>query len=270
MKFLKYLGWAVTVLILVVVFWLLFQRPNHNRLWEEGQEKMPRIEIEKEKMKVFNYRDFDWSDDGKAEVKYFDKEFDLNNLEGTDVIISHFSDFEGLAHIFLSFRFKEGENLVVSVETRREADEEFSPWLGLLRRFEIIYVAGSERDIIGVRTDIRRERVYVYPTVADKKKSQELLVLIAKDINYIYANPTFYNTLFNNCINSITRRVEDISEIKFPLSYKTFLPGFMDEVLYDIKLIPNDKSFQKTKQFYLVNNDEINRGDSEYSIKIRK
>ena len=156
------------------------------------------------------------------------------------------------------------------METRREADEEFSPWLGLLRRFEIIYVAGSERDIIGVRTDIRRERVYVYPTVADKKKSQELLVLIAKDINYIYANPTFYNTLFNNCINSITRRVEDISEIKFPLSYKTFLPGFMDEVLYDIKLIPNDKSFQKTKQFYLVNNDEVNRGDLEYSIKIRK
>ncbi|MEF3692190.1 MAG: DUF4105 domain-containing protein [Candidatus Moraniibacteriota bacterium] len=270
MNFLKYLRWATSLLILSAGLWLLFQEPKHDRLWEEGQEKMPRIEIEKEKMKVFNYRDFDWTDDGKAEVEYIDKEFDLSKLEGTDVIISHFSDFEGLAHIFLSFRFNNGENLVVSVETRREKGEKFSPWLGLLRRFEIIYVAGSERDIIGVRTDIRRERVYIYPTVADKEKSQELLILLSEDINHVYANPTFYNTLSNNCINSITRRVEDISIIKFPLSYKTFLPGFMDEILYDVKLIPNDKSFQETKDLYLIDNDKVNRRDFDYSKKIRK
>jgi hypothetical protein len=62
-----------------------------------------------------------------AQTRYETRTFDLAKLEGVDVFISHFDDFEGLAHIFLSFGFSDGEQVVVSLETRREADEEFSP-----------------------------------------------------------------------------------------------------------------------------------------------
>lgn len=254
----------------VFSFWILLQKPRHDRNWEEGHEKLPQINIEAEKIKVTNFRDFNWLDGGGVEKNYKQEEFDLSKLEGVDVIISHFSDFEGLAHIFLSFRFSDHKNMVISFETRREVGEKFSPWLGLIRKFEIIYVVGSEKDIIGVRTDIRKERVYLYPTVADANKSRDLLLSLVQDINNIYQSPTFYNTLFKNCTNAITRRVEDISAVKFPLTYKTLMPGFMDEVLYDIELIPHERTFQEIKDYYLIDNIKVNRSNLDYSQQIRR
>ena len=270
MKIFKKIILGILVLIALAGIWLLFQKPSHNRDWESGQEKTPQISIRGDKIKVENFRDFNWQDDGSVESNYTQEEFELSKLQGVDVIISHFSDFEGLAHIFLSFRFDDNKNMVVSVETRRETDEKFSPWLGLLRKFEIVYVVGSEKDIIGVRTDIRQERVYLYPTVATPEKSRELFLVLAEDINKVYAQPTFYNTLFNNCTNAITWRVEDISEVKFPLTYKTLLPGFMDEVLYGIKLIPYERPFSENKRYYQIDNGKVDRNSPDYPAQIRK
>lgn len=270
MKIFKKIILLVILLGIFFYLWLLNQKPSHNRNWESGQDKLPQIDIVENKIKIKNFRDFNWHDDGSVENIYREAEFNLDKLQGVDVIISHFSDFEGLAHIFLSFRFEDNNNIVISAETRRELGEEFSPWLGLARKFEIIYVVGSEKDIIGVRTDIRKERVYLYPTVANSDKSRELFGILARDINNIYDNPTFYNTLLKNCTNVITNRVEDISEIKFPLTYKTVLPGFMDEVLYKIKLIPSGMSFEEVKNYYLIDNEKVNRNSLDFSKNIRK
>lgn len=269
MKFKKIIILIVVATLALASILALLKKPSHDRNWENGQDKLPKIELSGNEVKVTNYRNFDWQDDGVVKNIYQEEYFKLDKIQGVDVIISHFSDFEGLAHIFLSFRFADDKNLVVSVETRRENGEEFSPWLGLLRKFEIIYVVGSEKDIIGVRTDIRKERVYIYPTAANPQKAQELFLLLAGDINQIYAKPTFYNTLLNNCTNAITRRVEDISEVNFPLTYKTILPGFMDEVLYEMKLIPADKDFIEIKNYYRVDNNKVNRNSVDYSSQIR-
>ncbi|EKE21504.1 MAG: hypothetical protein ACD_7C00209G0001 [uncultured bacterium] len=270
MKF-KKISMLIIALILILLSILIFaKRPSHNRDWEIGQEKLPKIEIERNEMVVKNFRDFNWQDNGEVENIYREEKFDLDELQGVDVIISHFSKFEGMAHIFLSFRFADDRNMVISVESRREIGEDFSPFWGILRKFEIIYVIGSEKDIAGVRTDIRKERVYLYPTVATPKEAKALFLLIAKDINSIYAKPVFYNTLLNNCTNIVTRRVEAISEIRFPLTYKTILPGFMDEVLYDLKLIPNSKPFDEVKNYYRIDNEKVNRNNPDYSKQIRK
>lgn len=264
---------AMVIIILILILLgtlVLLKKPSHNRNWENGQDKLPQIEIVGNKIKIDNFRNFNWLGGGGVKSIYSHEEFELDKLQGVDVIISHFSSFEGLAHIFLSFQFADNKNIVVSFETRREIREEFSPWLGLLRKFEIIYVVGSEKDIIGVRTDIRRERVYLYPTIATPEKSKELFLLLTKDINDIYTKPVFYNTLFNNCTNAITRRVEDISDVKFPLTYKAILPGFMDEVLYELRLIPTNKSFVENKNYYLIDNTKVNRNSADYSSQIRK
>jgi hypothetical protein len=267
----KKIGLLLLVSISVIFALVIFtKKPSHNRNWENGQDKLPKIEIAGDKIRVDNFRNFDWQDNGEVENIYQQEMFDLGKLQGVDVIISHFDDFEGLAHIFLSFRFADNKNMVVSFETRREVGEEFSPLLGLMRKFEIIYVVGSESDIIGLRTDVRKERVYLYPITATPEKSRELFLLLANDINNIYAEPVFYNTLFNNCTNAITRRAEDISEINFPLTYKAILPGYMDEVLYELKLIPTEKSFVENKKHHLIDNNKVNRNDADYSREIRE
>ncbi len=266
----------VYVILLVLIIFsavVLSKKPSHDRDWELGQEKLPKIEIDDNLITVKNLRDFDWQKEG-TEVNYIEKTFDLNKLDGVDVVISHFSDFEGMAHIFLTFRFEDNENIAISVETRREDFEEFEPIKGLFRKFEIIYVVATEEDLIGVRTNVREdgrgERVYLYPTIATPEKSQELFKLLAEDINNVYDNPTFYNTLFNSCINTITRRVEEISILEFPITYKTILPGFFDEVLYEIGVFPkNNLTFEEFKKKNVIDNSQVDNHSDNFGEQIR-
>ena len=70
---------------------------------------------------------------------------------------------EGLVgHTFLSFIFDNAPPLSISIETRPEVGEGFDPIASLFKQFELIYVVGDERDLVGVRTNHRRETVYLY------------------------------------------------------------------------------------------------------------
>ncbi len=257
--------------VLYLILWIVF-RPSHERTWEQGQEALPQIAIEQNgHITITNFRNFDWQKEGTTTSRYETRTYALDTLETVDVLISHFADFEGLAHIFLSFGFRDGEHVIVSVETRREIGEKFSPFLGMLRQFEIVYVVGSEQDIIGVRTDVREgERVYLYPTKATPEKAQKLFLAVADDVNNLYNTPRMYNTLLHNCTNEITRRVEDISDVDFPLTWKTVLPGYFDEVLYTMQLIQSDLSFDEVKKRHFIDNDTVNRYDPTYSVDLRR
>jgi hypothetical protein len=61
-----------------------------------------------------------------------------------------------------------------------------------------------------------------------------------------------------------------MSEVKFPLTYKTILPGYFDEVLYDLGIIDNSLSFEETKNWYRVTNNAYNPADENYSNLIRR
>lgn len=257
--------WGIIYTGLVIAF-----QPSHDRDWELGQEILPRILFEEDGLvNIEGFRNFDWQDDGSAIPKYETRSFNINALDSVDVLISHFDDFEGLAHIFLSFGFSNGEQAVVSFETRREVGEDFSPILGVLRQFEIIYVIGSEEDIVGLRTDVRGERVYLYPTKASPEQATALFRALAADINSVYEQPRIYNTLTRNCTNEITRRVEDIADVHFPFSWKTVLPGYFDEILYDLKIIESEASFEEVKTQHEINNEIVNRRLETYSADLR-
>lgn len=238
---------AAGIAVGVFFVWVFFREPSHNRDWEKGQEKLPRFLLERGMITVENVRDFYWTGPFEAEPRYSTQTYRLSQLESLDVVISHFDEFEGLAHIFLRFRFSDGNNLNISLETRREKDEEFSPWLGLINQYEIIYVAGTDNDLIGVRVGPREERVYRYATVATSQQAKMLFLLLVQDINAVYDHPIFYNTFTDNCVNRLTRRVEEMSSVEFPFTYKSIFPGYFDEVLYALRLISNEKSFAETK-----------------------
>jgi hypothetical protein len=268
-KALKLLAGAVLAVLLFWTVLVVAFRPSHERNWELGQEHLPRFVFQDERFTIEHFRNFDWTGEASAEVRYETRQFDLATITGVDVFISHFDDFEGLAHIFLSFGFSDGRHVVVSMETRREQGEEFSPVFGVLRQFEIIYVVGSERDIVGLRTDIRDERVYLYRTVASPQKARDLLLKIAGDVNDIYNQPRMYHTLANNCTNVLTRRVEDIADVTFPLTWKTVFPGYFDEVLYEMGLIAPMGDFAETKRRSLIDNTTVNRRSPRYEYDLR-
>lgn len=232
----------VATIGLLLVLRVLSKKPSHNRNWEIGQDKLSKVIINKREIIIENFRDFAWQKESKNLNIYKTEKFYLDKITGIDVIISRFSRFKGLAHILLDFKFLDNKNLVVSLESRREVRESFSPIGGLFRKFEVIYVVGSEEDIIGLREKVRKERVDIYSTVINPKEAKEIFLSLARDINDIYNQPAFYNSLFNNCNKVITKNIAKILEIKFPFNYKMIFPGFMDKVLMELKLIKDEKS----------------------------
>jgi hypothetical protein len=266
-------GLGIFIGIAVCFYLLLFVifQPSHDRDWILGHEALPRIVDTGASggLLIENFRNFVWTGKNTAEIQYETRSIDLDTMTGVDVLISHFSDFEGIAHIFLSFGFSEGERVAVSIETRRETDEDFSPLLGILRQFEIIYVVGSEEDIIGVRTGYRDDRVYLYPTRATPQQARELFALLIEDINEVYEKPRMYNTLTRNCTNELTRPVEVMSDVDFPLTWKTVLPGYFDEILYELGLITNDVPFKEVKAAHLIDNTQIDERSATYSADLR-
>jgi hypothetical protein len=268
----KIIAWTIVAIILFFLA-LQFKNPSNDRIWELGQDQLPYISISGNDIVVKNLRDFRWGKTAEeTEASYLVKHYRLNELNSVDVVISHFASIEGVAHIFLTFGFEDGEHIVVSVETRRESDEHFSTWQGIMRKFEIIYVVGTEQDLIGTRTNVRGERVYLYPTIANPEKSQALFKLVAEDVNSLYRNPDFYNTLVNNCSNVITRRVEEISYFDFPtFNYKAIFPGYFDEILFKMGVFPpTDLSFEEYKAINLIKNDEVDHTSENFSQQIRE
>lgn len=266
----KYMAGIVALIVVVFFVWLFLKKPTHEATWEVGQEQLPFISVVDDTITIDNIRDFSWTGAFEAEQNYISETYSLSSLETTDVFISHFDDFEGLAHIFLSFGFSDGKHIVVSLESRRKEGETFSPLKGMFRSYEIIYVVGTERDIVGVRTGHRNERVYLYPTIATPEVSQNLFLKLAEDINAVYRDPIFYNTVTHNCTNRLTRRVEEISDARFPLTYKSLLPGYFDEVLYEMKLISQEGDFESVKLRHLIDNTSVDVGSPTYSNDLRQ
>ncbi len=245
-RILRYLGLLLG--LGYVSLWVVFQ-PSHERKWVPGHAVLPHISADASStVTITGFRDFEWYVADEAHESYTTQTFPLNSITRVDVLISHFSEYEGIAHIFLSFVRSDGEEVVVSLEARREEGEAYSPLLGTLRQYEMLYVVGSARDLIDARVGVRDERVYRYHTIATPEKAQALFGLLATDINDLHTAPRMYNTLTHNCTNEITRKVEMISEVEFPLSWKTVLPGYFDEVLYELALIPTDDTFEQVKE----------------------
>jgi Domain of unknown function (DUF4105) len=147
--------------------------------------------------------------------------------------VQRFSSIDGLAHTFLSFEVQTEDGpkyFSVSVEIRREADEVFSPIRGLYRQYEMIYVIGDERDVIGVRTNVREsDWVHMYRVNATPDQVQDLFDEVASRLNGLRAKPEFYHTFLNNCTNAIVMHTYKLTPEPINwLDIRIVMPGFSD------------------------------------------
>lgn len=221
--------------------------PTHNRDWMIGQESMPLFHVEEDVFVIDNFRNFEWETHASAQRNYESRKFDLSKLTGVDVLVSHFGDNARYAHSFLAFNFGDEESIFLSIESRRETTEKFSIWKGMVWQYELIYVAGSEQDLVKLRTDHRKERMYRYPLNISTEDSKKLLLVLAEEANGLTQTPRMFNTLTENCTNIVVQHLEDILNIKFPMTWKILYPGHFDEVLYSVGLISAPDGFLNAK-----------------------
>src|SRR5262249_45004567 len=141
------------------------------------------------------------------EVHHFDKAYDLTKLKTVDFLRVPFPETDELAHTMLSFGFDDGEYLALSVEIRKEQEETYNPVWAMFNKYELMYVLGDERDLIGLRSNFRRNDVYLYETNATPEQVRKLFEGVLARANKLKKEPEFYNTLTNNCTTNLVRHV---------------------------------------------------------------
>jgi hypothetical protein len=246
------------------------RRPSNIRDWSPDQRVLASAEFRAPLVTVHNIRFCTYRTASDSRCSYYDKTFDLRQLDSVWFAVEPFGVSKGAAHTFVSFGFHGRDFLAVSVEIRKERGESFSALRGLLREYELMYVVGDERDLIKLRTNYRRDPVRLYPIRATHERMRRMFVDMLARANDLRAHPEFYNTLTNTCTTNIVRHVNTVAPGKVPFSLAILFPGYSDQLAWRIGLIETDLPFETARERYLINaRAERYAEDPEFSQKIR-
>lgn len=251
----------------VIVWWVSIS-PSHDREWRPEVAVMPRATIDGDRVRFTGVRNFDYRSRDDFTVRYEEREVRLSDVAGIDFYVSYWR--EGLVgHTFLSFIFNNAPPLSISIETRPEVGEGFAPIASLFKQFELIYVVGDERDLVGVRTNHRRETVYLYRLNTSADDARRLLNVYLARINELANRPEFYHLLSNSCTINIVRYANAAGRAgRFELRH--IFNGLIDSYLFYSGRIDTDLSFGELRRRSLVNEAaQAADGAPDFSERIR-
>src|SRR3989338_9900511 len=260
------------VLILAYVALIVFVRPSLDRDWSLDQAVLARVEISGNAISITNIRNIDYRSTNDYDIRYYDKTFELDKIESVWYMVEPFSGYgAGAAHTLVSFGFEGGDYVAISAEIRKEKGESFSPVKGILRQYELVYVIADERDVIKLRSNYRKDDVFLYPVRTSKENMQKLFISMLERANKLATQPEFYNTLTNTCTTNLVAHVNEIVPGRIPLSYKVLMPAYSDELAREIGLIDNTRSIEELRSKYRINDRaSIFADDPLFSQKIRE
>jgi hypothetical protein len=204
------------------------------------------------------------------DVHYGTATVDLRALRSVDFVVERFHAFDGLAHTLLTFGFEGGQRIAISVEIRRERGESFSPIAGMFKNFEIIYVMGTEQDLIGLRTNHRKSRVWLYPIRTTPERMRRLFVTMLERAERLAQAPEFYHSLLNTCTTNLVDHVVHLVPGRIPFSWRTIVTGYAGELAYELGLIDTSLAFDEAQRAFRI--DEIAQAapiDGSFPERIR-
>lgn len=248
----------------------LSMRPSNDRDWPPELARMPSAEIQGDRVSVHGIRNFDYRTPEDFDVRYYDKTFDLTKLEGVDVLYSYWEGNQAVAHTMFSWDFGGADVLCLSVEVRRSKGESAGALPGLFQQFEILYILADERDVVRLRTNYRREEVYLIRTVLTRDEGRRLLFDVLEEVNRLRDHPVFYRTIGHNCTTSIVGHVNAIWPGRIPFTKKILMNGYAPEIAYANHLHQTDLPFEEWKRRAHINDAALAADrDPLFSRRIR-
>ncbi|PIW78848.1 MAG: hypothetical protein COV80_03670 [Parcubacteria group bacterium CG11_big_fil_rev_8_21_14_0_20_48_46] len=269
-KFLPTIG----CLLLIFIVWQGLKRVPMEGDWQEQLEVISSAEFNGDSVMVKNVRNFRYFPTEKdMHPAYYDKTYDLNQIKKVWYVTEPFNENQSAAHTFVSFEFNNGDFLAISIEARKTKDQIYSIWKGMLRTYPLVYIAADERDVLLLRANIRKDRVYVYPVKLEKPENGRLILvdMLTRMNELVSTKPAWYNTLFANCTSSIAKHVNKITPGRISIfSWQLWLTASADELALEHRLIDTDLPIEQAREKYSVNEDSERVGDiPNYSTQIR-
>lgn len=187
-----------------------------------------------DELTVQNVRNFNWRSEQDFDENWEERSYDLEKLEGADFYLVYFMG-PLIAHSMVSFNFEGGRHLLFSIEIRPERHEAFSALGGFFRKFELIFLAGDERDYLFLRKE-RQEDARLFRLRLTQPQARKLLLEYISEANALAIHPQFYNTLTANCNSTIFVMIRSLFP-NFPKDWRVVLNGFLPGFFYDHNLV---------------------------------
>lgn len=246
-------------------------QPSLDRAWMEPQSRLPQVVIEPDRVHIGGVRDFRYAAGGTVTRAHWDdRSYELKDLESAWLGVSPFGGIPGVGHVFASFGFADGRYLAVSVESRREIGESYDPVRGMYRNYELIYVIGDERDIVGLRSNVWGDPVYLYPLRTTPEALRAAFLDILERAHALAAQPEFYDTLANSCSSNLVRHVNRAAPGRVPGSIKSLLAAYSDALAHEVGLLEFEGSLDEARARFRINEraaGDVDAGD--FSARIR-
>ncbi|MCX7288536.1 MAG: DUF4105 domain-containing protein [Rhodobacterales bacterium] len=231
------LGLAVAGVALISVWWS-FLPAQQDRDWAPEYARHLIATVDGDTVTLENVRNFRWRDIETAEEVWETRNFDASAVTSVDVFTSVWGN-PNIAHVMVSFGFADGQHIAFSAETRRRVGQVYSTFGGFVREFELTLIAADERDLIWLRTDLRGERVSLFPLTLTPEARRRLFLAFAEFADQLERQPQWYNTLLDNCTTVPLRIVRGLNA-QIPLDWRVLASGRLPAYLHDLGVLRPD------------------------------
>ncbi len=258
----------LAILFFVLLVWWGTLSPSNDKDWAVEVANIPYGLIKDNHLTLHNVRNFDYQTKTDFTEKWETRQYDLAQITSLDLFLSYWGS-PHMAHTILSWGFSNGDYLAVSIETRKDKTQQYSALKGFFKQYTLAYVAADERDLIHLRTNIRKEEVYVYRLQGlDKERMQALLGSYVAHMNRLVKKPEFYHALSMNCTSTIQLHNEANPD-RLPFDWRLVVNGHIDEMLYDYAAIRADIPFAQLRKQSRIDLEMQKTDKTDYSAKIR-
>ncbi|MCO5063493.1 MAG: DUF4105 domain-containing protein [Rhizobiaceae bacterium] len=252
----------------ILVWWGTIQ-PQAEGDWATDVSRQVTGEVEGNILTLTNVRNFNWRTRTDFDERWEVRRFDLNELSSLDMFLSYWAGPE-MAHLLMSFGFKDGTYLAWSAEVKRSKGGAFSPVADFFKSSPLVIIAADERDIVRLRTNVRGEDVRLYRLNTSPENARKLLLEYVADANALAQSPQFYNSITTNCTTVIVKMMRAAGG-SIPFDWRLIANGYLPGYAYDMGALDNRISLEEVKSRASI--DEMAQAadtSPEFSDLIRK
>jgi hypothetical protein len=231
--------------VLIIGVWWSFLPASNDRDWAPEYAQTLTATIKGDIVTLGNVRNFRWQTIDTAEEAWETRVFDAATVTSVDVFTSVWGN-PNIAHVMVSFGFADGQHVAFSAETRRRVGQVYSTFGGFVRAFELTLLAADERDVIWLRTDLRGERVSIFPLTLKPAARKAMFLAFAEFADELDRQPQWYNTILDNCTTVPLRIVRSLNP-RLPLDWRVLASGRLPAYLYDLGALRPDLALSEVE-----------------------
>ncbi len=243
MVWFKWIVLGGVVLLALCAIVISLKQARHDRVWEEGVVRLSDLSLQDGQFSIAQYRDWSYDETGAIEKAWRAAgPYEISNARRAWLVVEPHPGFAGLmAHTMMVFEFEDGELLGLSVEARKELDEEYGLLRGATNGFELTYLWATPRDMFGRRVRMQDHEIYMYELALSQDEIEAFLGALINKTMAIQSKARFYNTFTSNCTNELAKTAG--------LSWRPafILTGLSGKALHSLGRLKSDASVEEVK-----------------------